>query len=276
MCKHTAATADPTTDYGSAHADALCSKLAENPSFDRILAAQTPTIGGSITKGHLTPYLVAIGATMLAALACYPAVAHADDTSFLEAVQAAGLLSADNTPSTALALGHQICDDITANGVAGVADSMGLARQAGIPPKAAAAMLQFSVYNLCTDNRAAADAWASNPNQNHNLDILPKKTPGLGDAAGHSMPTTMNPAHAQTPLQAFCYDNAANIRATDHESGLDPATWASDPKNLARFGFKGGGDIDTLYHMVIDKGAPYIESDWSNADGDIQWRCMGQ
>ena len=45
-------TADPTTtiaDDGSAHADAVCSKLAENPSFDGIVAAQMPTIGDSIT-----------------------------------------------------------------------------------------------------------------------------------------------------------------------------------------------------------------------------------
>ena len=45
--------------------------------------------------------------------------------------------------------------------------------------------------------------------------------------------------------------------------GLDQPKWASDLRNLARFGFQGAGDIDTLYHMVIDKGAPYITSHWS-------------
>jgi hypothetical protein len=48
--------ADAGTDYGNAHADALCSKLAENPSFDGVLAARTPTIGDSIEKGDLSPY----------------------------------------------------------------------------------------------------------------------------------------------------------------------------------------------------------------------------
>lgn len=83
-------------------------------------------------------------------------------------------------------------------------------------------------------------------------------------------------AHADTPLAAFCADNAARLQRTSHESGLDPAEWASDPKNLARFGFQGPGDIDTLYHMVIDQGAPYITSHWSNENGKIEWRCSGQ
>jgi hypothetical protein len=83
-------------------------------------------------------------------------------------------------------------------------------------------------------------------------------------------------AHAETPLAAFCADNAAQLQRTMHESGLDPAQWASDPKNLAKFGFQGPGDIDTLYHMVIDKGAPYITSHWSNENGAIEWRCSGQ
>lgn len=83
-------------------------------------------------------------------------------------------------------------------------------------------------------------------------------------------------ARADTPLAAFCADNAARLQRTSHESGLDPAQWASDPKNLARFGFQGPGDIDTLYHMVIDQGAPYITSHWSNENGKIEWRCSGQ
>jgi hypothetical protein len=83
-------------------------------------------------------------------------------------------------------------------------------------------------------------------------------------------------AHAETPLEAFCADNAARLQGTFHESGLDPAQWAGEPKNLARYGFNGPGDIDTLYHMVIDKGAPYITSHWSNENGGIEWRCLGQ
>jgi hypothetical protein len=83
-------------------------------------------------------------------------------------------------------------------------------------------------------------------------------------------------ARAETPLAAFCADNAAQLKKTSGEMGLDPAKWASDPSNLARFGFHSAGDIDTLYHMVIDKGAPYITSHWSNENGGIEWRCSGQ
>jgi len=28
--------------------------------------------------------------------------------------------------------------------------------------------------------------------------------------------------------------------------------------------------------MVVDKGAPYITSHWSNENGAIEWRCLGQ
>ncbi|MDP7707472.1 hypothetical protein [Mycobacterium sp. TY815] len=83
-------------------------------------------------------------------------------------------------------------------------------------------------------------------------------------------------AHADSPLAAFCADNAAQLQRTFHESGLDPAQWASDPANLAKFGFHGPGDIDTLYHMVIDAGAPKIISHYSNMNGGIEWRCAGQ
>jgi hypothetical protein len=180
MGKHTAATADPTTDYGSAHSDAVCSTLAENPSFGRILAAQTPTVGDSVTNGHLRPYLVAIGATTLAALAtCYPAVAHADEASFLQELQSQ---RAVNNPSTALAVGHDICDDITANGVAGVEHSMGLAKKAGIAASAAGDMLYASVHGLCPNNIAAAQAWSNNTGTSTS------QTPILGTAAGAGMP----------------------------------------------------------------------------------------
>lgn len=85
-----------------------------------------------------------------------------------------------------------------------------------------------------------------------------------------------SPAHADTPLQAFCIDNAYSLKTTNGEVGLDPATWASDPKNLFRFGFEGPGDINTLYHQVIDNGSPYIASYWSNENGCVEWRCQDQ
>lgn len=83
-------------------------------------------------------------------------------------------------------------------------------------------------------------------------------------------------ARADTPLAAFCADNAVELSRTSHEMGLDPATWASDPKNLAKFGFQPAGDIDALYHAVIDAGAPSIRSHFSNETGRVEWRCSGQ
>ncbi|MCH9732726.1 MAG: hypothetical protein K0U84_24200 [Actinomycetia bacterium] len=83
-------------------------------------------------------------------------------------------------------------------------------------------------------------------------------------------------ARAETPLAAFCADNAVELQRTNHEGGLDPATWASNPNNLARFGLGGAGDIDTLYQMVIGPGAPSIKSYWSNLNGRVEWRCQGQ
>lgn len=88
--------------------------------------------------------------------------------------------------------------------------------------------------------------------------------------------TIPSAARAETPLAAFCADNAGELQRTSHEMGLDPAKWASDPKNLARFGFQSAGDIDTLYHMVIDAGAPSIRSRFSNETGYVEWRCSGQ
>ena len=109
--------------------------------------------------------------------------------------------------------------------------------------------------------------------------LVPKRIERIAGTAIAAMAcaTVLVPAqaHADSPLSAFCADNAAQLARTSHESGLDPATWASDPKNPARFGFSGPGDIDTLYHMVIDKGAPYITSHWSNENSDIEWRCAG-
>ncbi|MCX8495939.1 MAG: hypothetical protein ORN51_07130 [Akkermansiaceae bacterium] len=84
------------------------------------------------------------------------------------------------------------------------------------------------------------------------------------------------PAHAETALSAFCADNATQLQKTMHESGLYPAIWANDPKNLAKFGRDWPGGINTLYHLVIDKGAPYITSYWSNENANVQWRCAGQ
>ena len=98
----------------------------------------------------------------------------------------------------------------------------------------------------------------------------------LGAAVLCTSLATAFPAYAETPLDAFCADNAAELKRTNNEMGLDPATWASDPDNLARFGYDDAGYIDTLYQQVIGQGEPYIKSYFSNATERVEWRCSGQ
>lgn len=53
-------------------------------------------------------------------------------------------------------------------------------------------------------------------------------------------------AHAQTPLQAFCADNAIELKRTNGEMGLEPGKWANDPANLAPFSYSGAAYTDDL------------------------------
>ena len=84
------------------------------------------------------------------------------------------------------------------------------------------------------------------------------------------------PAQAETPLDAFCADNAVELTRTNGEMGLDPAAWASNPYNLGQFGYDNAGYTDTLYQQVVGKGEPYIESYFSNLTARVEWRCSGQ
>jgi hypothetical protein len=83
-------------------------------------------------------------------------------------------------------------------------------------------------------------------------------------------------AHAETPLEAFCADNAIRLKQSTGESGTDPASWAMDPANLARFGYRGLEGIAPLYQAIVGAGAPSIRSFWSNLNGRVEWRCEGQ
>jgi len=114
---------------------------------------------------------------------------------------------------------------------------------------------------------------------------LPNTSPPSAEPSRSVAATpSSKPPHSSTaatsplgnPSAAFCADNEAQLNRTSLEMGLDPATWASDPRNLARFGLSGAGEIDTLYHMVIDKGPPYVRSYFSNETGAIEWRCSSQ
>ncbi len=83
-------------------------------------------------------------------------------------------------------------------------------------------------------------------------------------------------AHAETPLEAFCADNAISLGRTMKEVGLDPASWASKPANLARFGYSGLEGVDPLYQAIVGAGVPSIRSYWSNLNARVEWRCEGQ
>jgi hypothetical protein len=81
--------------------------------------------------------------------------AHADESSFINTVAAHGT---PVTPAT-LAVGHQVCGDISANGVAGVEAEARAAATAGIPAHDAAVLIVTAVYELCPSNHAALNAW---------------------------------------------------------------------------------------------------------------------
>lgn len=98
-------------------------------------------------------------AVTVAAMACYPAVAHADETSFMQTMQSHGMIATGTDPNSVLAVAYTICADITANGEQGVAHQVALARSAGVSPVIFAKTLYITVNNLCPNDIAAANAW---------------------------------------------------------------------------------------------------------------------
>lgn len=83
--------------------------------------------------------------------------AHADEASFIAAVNDDGLPVTANT----LALGHLICQDIIAHGTRGVRDEMDMADAAGVSSKDAAALVVDAVYELCPYGLPAVHAFIS-------------------------------------------------------------------------------------------------------------------
>lgn len=89
--------------------------------------------------------------------AIWPAEAHADESTFLQA------LSSDGLPigPTALTLGHEVCSDIVANGVAGVDKEARLGLAAGMASDDVANFIGDAVIELCPAGLPAAKAWAA-------------------------------------------------------------------------------------------------------------------
>lgn len=97
-------------------------------------------------------------ATGLAALALANAQdAHADEASFINGVYAHGV----EVNSGTLPVGHQICADVSQNGVAGLETESNYAVTAGVPPHTAAVLIVLAVSELCPSNQPALNAWLS-------------------------------------------------------------------------------------------------------------------
>jgi hypothetical protein len=84
-----------------------------------------------------------------------PAVAHADESSYINGIYE------HNVPvtSTVLALGHGICDTISHNGVAGVEAEARTATAEGVSAHDSAVIIVEAVYELCPSNKPALYAW---------------------------------------------------------------------------------------------------------------------
>lgn len=103
-------------------------------------------------------WIIVAAATVLALWAAFvlePAAAHADEASYINQVAAHG------TPVTAttLTLGHQVCGDISAYGVAGIDADVKAAAEAGVSAHDAAVIIVTAVWELCPSNHAALNAW---------------------------------------------------------------------------------------------------------------------
>lgn len=81
--------------------------------------------------------------------------AHADEASFINAVNSDGLPVSANT----LALGHMICENIISNGAAGVKAEMDMADTAGVSTHDAAALVVDAVNELCPYGLPAVHAF---------------------------------------------------------------------------------------------------------------------
>ena len=83
--------------------------------------------------------------------------AHADESSYLDALASFGLPH----DSTALAVGENVCADVSANGVAGVDREAGYGISAGLTGEQVGTVIYFAGHELCPENMPAIMAWAN-------------------------------------------------------------------------------------------------------------------
>ena len=83
--------------------------------------------------------------------------AHADESTFLETVADVGL----PVTTTTLALGHQVCEDIITNGVAGVDTEARMGLSTGMTGTDVGHFIGAAVYNLCPSGVPAMQTWVA-------------------------------------------------------------------------------------------------------------------
>lgn len=109
----------------------------------------------------MNKWLIVAGATVFVlwlAFVLEPA-AHADEASYINGVYDHGVeINAGTLP-----LGHQICADVSMNGVAGLETESGYAVTMGVPAHTAAVIIVLAVAELCPSNEPALQAWLSSP-----------------------------------------------------------------------------------------------------------------
>lgn len=91
--------------------------------------------------------LAAIGTGGVAtAVLLHPAVAHADETSYLNDLAAQGLA---NNPTIALPLGYQICSDTANNGASGIANEVAMGQAVGFNNQQISYIVYDALADLC-------------------------------------------------------------------------------------------------------------------------------
>jgi hypothetical protein len=109
----------------------------------------------STVKARLLLAAVVLGALVAAAM-MVAARAHADEASFEAALIADGLVA---TP-TSLALGYQICADISDRGVAGVDKDVSAGLSVGMSGNDVGSFMYDAVAQLCPSQMSPLLAWA--------------------------------------------------------------------------------------------------------------------
>lgn len=101
--------------------------------------------------------ITGLGALAIGAAALAPQ-AHADENTFLNDLSSRGI----PTNTAVLAVGHEICSDVSAYGTQGFDMTAEAAHEANVPSYDFAVITVSAVYDLCPSNMPALHAWLHN------------------------------------------------------------------------------------------------------------------